>query len=110
MGFVGAAGNAIIVMFAALGALLFLLYFLAYLGHCFLVTLDATAAGADEVTWPDDPIWDWVWKFAFLAWLAALWVVPLTLVAGVTAGLLRLSWASFCFVLVGLLWLVWPVS
>ncbi len=110
MSTVGAFGTAIIFMFAALGASLFLLYFLAYLGHCLLVTLNATAAGADEVSWPDEPIWDWVWRSVFLGWLVAIWLMPLAIAAGITAGVLRLDFATFCVVLAGLFWLVWPVS
>lgn len=46
----------------------------AYAAHCFLVVVENTAAGNDEVTWPDEPFLDWFWKVFYLVWLAGLGV------------------------------------
>src|SRR5205823_10246025 len=48
----------------------------AYAAHCFLTVLEQTAAGNDEVTWPDEPYVDWLWKAAYMLWLSSLWLAP----------------------------------
>jgi hypothetical protein len=50
---------------------------LAYAAHCFLVVVEVTAAGNDEVTWPDEPMVDWLVQAVHLLWLVAFWLVPL---------------------------------
>ena len=73
----GAAGSAMIFFMLLIGSVIVGLYVGAYAAHLFLVTIDGTAAGYDEVTWPDEPYVDWVWKLVYLAWLVTLWAVPL---------------------------------
>src|SRR5204862_6537280 len=53
------------------------LYAGSYAAHIFLVPIDGTSSGYDEVTWPDEPYYDWAWKFFYLVWLVTLWGVPL---------------------------------
>src|SRR4051812_25809267 len=54
-------------------------YFLAYVGRCLVVVVEDTAAGNDEVTWPDEPFQDWITGVIVLVWLIAIWLAPLGL-------------------------------
>jgi hypothetical protein len=74
-------------MLGGLGLAMFLVFSLAAIAivgsivfasaaHRFLVVLEQTAAGAERITWPDEPYVDHLWKGFYLAWLAALWLVP----------------------------------
>jgi len=84
----------------------------AYAGHCFLLIVQETAAGNNEIGWPDEPFQDWLWKFPYLVWLSGIWILPAVLllrvlnppVPAVTPGL----W--FVVVCVFILWLLFPVS
>jgi len=86
---------------------------LGYAAHCFLVVLDGTAAGNDEVGWPDEPMFDWIGQAAHLLWLVAFWLVPLGLAQRSLKAvflpdaplLLR-----FLLLAVPLLWLLFPIS
>jgi hypothetical protein len=46
----------------------------AYAAHSFFVVVQDTAAGNDEVTWPDEPYVDWFWQGFYLLWLGGLGV------------------------------------
>lgn len=78
----GAAGGAMI--FFCLTALQVLvgLFVLAYTAHSLLLVLENTAAGNDEVLWPDEPYFEWLAKLAYVAWLVALAAVPTWLLLG----------------------------
>jgi hypothetical protein len=111
MSFVGAAGNAILFLFAFIGAVLVGLITLSYAAHSFLVVLECTAWGEDDVRWPDEPIVDWLWKLWYLLWLVAFWLVPLWfLIDGVVLPALGRHAVGFAPVLVLALWLLFPVS
>jgi hypothetical protein len=97
-------------LLAALG--LFAVLTAAYAANCFLVAVEQTAAGIDDVAWPDEPLVDWVGKPVFLVWMVAFWLVP-------TGFLLRYLKDSFLphepilrFLLPSafLLWLLFPIS
>src|SRR5439155_26740069 len=60
-------------------------YVLAYAAHCLLTVVEQTAAGAEQVTWPDEPAADWLSRAVFLAILLAVWLTP----AGILARALR---------------------
>lgn len=85
---------------------------LGYASHCFLLVTQETAAGNDEVVWPDEPMYDWVWKVFYLAWLVGVWLFPVMLIL----GLLKLPaprglpgvW--FLVVATVVLWLMFPLS
>jgi hypothetical protein len=49
---------------------------LAYGARCFQVIVEETAAGIDEVAWPDEPYLDWLARAVHLFWLVAVWLVP----------------------------------
>jgi hypothetical protein len=74
-------GNGIIFFMSMIAAIIIGLYTAAYAAHILLAVIDATAGGADEVTWPDEPVVDWLWKFAYLLWMVAIWLIPLGLVS-----------------------------
>jgi hypothetical protein len=84
---------------------------LIYAARCFGVIVEATAAGDDQVTWPDEPMMDWLGRALHLCWLVAFWLVPV-------AVLLRLlrhfnpegSPVLFLLAPVLLFWLLFPVS
>jgi len=80
------------------------LWIATYAAHCFLVTIEQTASGSDEVVYPDESLYDWCWKVIYLVWLTAIWLVPL--------WLLRhkgyIDW-PFVPLAVGFLWLTFPV-
>ncbi|MBL8795078.1 MAG: hypothetical protein JNM56_14310 [Planctomycetia bacterium] len=80
------------------------LWVAAYAAHCFLVTVEQTAAGGDAVEYPEESLLDWCWKVVYLLWLTAIWLVPL--------GLLHRNGyldAPFLPLAVGFLWLTFPV-
>jgi hypothetical protein len=91
---------------------LFFVYAVAYAANCFLISVEQTAAGIDEVAWPDEPLVDWLGKAVFLLWMVAFWLVP-------TGFLLRYLKDTFLpgepilrFLLPSafLLWLLFPIS
>lgn len=109
--FVGGAGEAII--FVCLFVLLVLVgtFLFTYASHSFVVVVQTTAAGNDDVRWPDEPLTDWVWQGALLAWLALVWLAPLGMILkAVSPGLLREDPALALFLAGGVLWLFFPVG
>jgi hypothetical protein len=56
-------------------------YLLAYAARCLLVVVNGTAAGQDRVTWPDEPIIDWVTQSLALVALVLLWLIPVGFLA-----------------------------
>ena len=55
-----AAGPTILFMILLLAQILIGIYVAAYASHCLLTVVQDTAAGNDEVIWPDEPYYDWV--------------------------------------------------
>jgi hypothetical protein len=77
---------------------------LAYAAHCFFTVVQQTAAGNDEVIWPNDPYVDWLWEVVYIAWLSAIWLAPFAFTVtgrGGTAGLVTSA---------VLVWLFFPLS
>jgi hypothetical protein len=75
-------------------------YVFAYTSHCFFTVVEQTSAGNDEVVWPNDPFFDWLWEAVYMAWLIGVWLVPVVLVLG----------GSQVVVAAGLVWLLFPVT
>jgi hypothetical protein len=106
----GALGNAIIFFMTLILGIIVAIYLLAYTAHCFLVVLQGTTAGLDEVTWPDELIFDWLLRALHLIGLAAVWVVP----AGILWRALRTDLLhddgllSFVVIVVPVFWLTFP--
>ena len=64
-------GAAVMYMLLLLAQVVVLIYLAAFAAHCFLVVVENTAAGNDRVRWPDEPVYDWLWKPPYLVWLVA---------------------------------------
>jgi hypothetical protein len=82
---VAAAGSVIVFMCLFAGTVILSAYVLAFTAHCFLVVVNDTAAGIDEVKWPNEPVADWIGGAAYMGALVALWLVP----AGILTRALR---------------------
>src|SRR5437660_7434780 len=102
----GAALQVLVFLTVTVIQILLSLAVFSYCGHSFLNIFVNTTAGNDEVLWPKDPYQDWIFKFFFLLWILAVWTVP----AGLLLGILELPRPLFFAALVGLLWLVLPVT
>ncbi len=103
---IAAAGHFIIFFSVLVATIITSIIVLAYSGYSFLVAFIDTAAGADEVIWPGDPVQDWFFKGWYLAWLLAVWAVPAVLLA----GLLGLEHWLYVVVVAAFLWLLFPVT
>src|SRR6185437_2662074 len=64
------------------------LYVLAFVARCVLVVVQETGLGQDEVTWPAEPIQDWLGHAVLFVELLGLWLLP----AGLIARMLRHVW------------------
>jgi hypothetical protein len=82
------------------------LFVLGYASFCFLVAFVNTAAGDDEVQWPDEPMSDWILKVWYFLWILAVWAVPAALILRT----LNLSGPVFFASVTAFLWLIFPVS
>ncbi|MCI0460493.1 MAG: hypothetical protein L0Z62_26360 [Gemmataceae bacterium] len=108
---IGAVGPAMIFFFALITAVIVGLIMLSYAAHSFLVVVENTAAGDDDVRWPDEPIYDWLWKLWYLVWLVGFWFVPAwVLVDGVLMRVLNLGAVGVYPVLLAVVWLLFPIS
>jgi hypothetical protein len=108
---VGAAGQTIIAVCTFVALILVGVVLIPYAAHCFLVTLEGTAAGNDDILWPDEPLVDWLWKGVFLLWMVGVWVVPIWLLVDVVLlRLLGLPAVGFFPAMVGVIWLLLPIS
>jgi hypothetical protein len=76
----GALGPAMIFVSLLLAEVLLGIVVLAYAARCVGVIVEGTAAGNDEVEWPDEPMFDWLGRAAHLLFLLALVLVPGALV------------------------------
>jgi hypothetical protein len=109
----GGIANGILFFMFLIASVILGLYAGAYAAHVFLVTVDGTASGYDEVTWPDEPYHDWVWKLFYLAWLVTLYAVPLVFYARYQASTqptaaAALSHAVIAFAVTA--WLLFPLT
>lgn len=84
----------------------------AFACHCFMSVIEETAAGNRDVSYPDDPYSDWIWKGWYLAWLVAVWVAPALLLAYIVSPAFAERWRGPAYVLVaaGAFWLAFPLS
>jgi hypothetical protein len=101
----------IFVSLLAMSVLVGLFTFL-HAAHCFLTTVQQTAAGNDRIRWPNEPLYDKLPRAGYLACLVAIWIAP----AGL---LLRISpdWAlggsplfTFLTAATVLLWSLFPIG
>jgi hypothetical protein len=107
----GAVGNALLFFFATAGQVIVGLFVTSYAAHCFLVIVEETAAGIDEVEWPDLPLVDWLGKVFYLAWLVSFWTVPAWLLVGVIGpAAADRSGIPIGYFVVLAVWLFFPIS
>jgi hypothetical protein len=108
----GAMGNAILFVSAMVGVGIVACYVLAYTARCLLVVVTDTAAGMDEVTWPDEPAVDWIGHSLYVGWMVLVWLLP----AGLLAKFIPPDVVDAPYVLrllllaVPMLWLFFPVG
>jgi hypothetical protein len=87
-------------------------YVFAYASHCFLTVVQQTASGNDEVVWPNDPMYDWLWEAVHMLWLIGLWLGPIVLaLRAVTAAHAGAGVATNVIVTAAVLvWLLFPLT
>jgi hypothetical protein len=107
----GALGPAMIfISLLVLGGLVGVVV-LTFAARCFGVIVEQTAAGSDEVAWPDEPMVDWLGRALHLLWLVAFWLVPVALLLRLLRHLApNGSPALFFLPPVVLFWVLFPVS
>ncbi|MFQ3593442.1 MAG: hypothetical protein SNJ82_09700 [Gemmataceae bacterium] len=86
--FVGTAGSVILFVVSGLGVLLLGTYFLCLAAHYYLITVQETAVGLDQVEWPNDSVIDWMGGSLALLMQLLIWVMP----AGFLARFLAPVW------------------
>jgi hypothetical protein len=87
-------------------------YVFAYASHCFLTVVEQTSAGNDEVTWPNDPMYDWLWQGVYMLWLTALWLGPIVLALRAVAAAHgdASAVAHVLLAAAALVWLCFPIT
>jgi hypothetical protein len=83
----------------------------AYASHCFFTVVQSTSAGNDEVVWPNEPMYDWLWEAVYMLWLIGLWLGPIVL--ALRAATPRQSGGGSVQVLLvsaALVWLFFPIT
>lgn len=103
-------GQLLFFMFGLVGLVVIGLVTLSYAAHGYLAIVEDTAAGCDDVRWPDDSPSDWLWKSFYLGWL---WAMPATscwLVLVICAPELAQSPIGILLISFGSLWLLFPVA
>src|ERR671932_667831 len=108
----GAFGNALIFLCLLMLEGLVSAYFLSFAAYSFLVVVEGTAAGADEVDWPDEPLVDRLGRALQVAWLVAFWLVPVGILARVLAPVWLPENPALRYLLpaAGFFWLLFPIS
>src|SRR5262245_46447446 len=108
---VGAAGPAIIfVCLLVLTGMISMALF-AYAAYCFLVVVQQTAAGVDEVEWPGDPLYDKLPNVAYITCLLSVCLAPAGIIARTTRdnALGDSPLLTFCVAGALILWLFFPI-
>ncbi len=109
--YAGAAGSAMLFLFLFIFVIIAGSGLFAYVSHCFLVVVEQTGTGNDEVTWPDELYLDWVWRGATMAWLLLFWLAPLGMILhGQYRDILSEDPALALLLAGGVLWLFFPVG
>lgn len=109
--FIGGAGSAILLLFSIAAAVIVGLYVFSYASHCFLVTVEQSGIGNDEVIWPDEPFLDWLWRAVSFAWLIFFWLVPVGIVLKITNRTIYSEDPGLALLFGGVtLWLFLPIA
>lgn len=107
-------GQAIIFVCSLAGAVIVAFYVLAFSASALLVVVEGTAAGNDEVNWPNEPWADVFGRAGYLGVLLGLWLIPFgflsrglsqTVLPGqdVARFILVVGWGLWIFFPIGLL-------
>src|SRR5262245_23211552 len=106
---IGLVGGALFFFLLLIAAVVVGMVLFAYASYCFLVVVNATAAGADSVKWPNQPYIEWAGKFVYFAWLISFGLVPAVLLVWLVAPDLLDEPLGTIPVLAGVVWIVFPV-
>jgi hypothetical protein len=109
-----AAGFAAALIFIVLlmASVILGLFVICYAGHCFLVAMQDTAAGNDEVSWPDEPLQDWVVRGIYMVGMVAIWLAPMAILRGSLRSHAVADDVTLVLLGIGalLVWLMFPIS
>jgi hypothetical protein len=105
-------GAAILFVCFLVGWVILAAYTAAYASHCYLVVVQASAAGLDRVDWPDEPMFDWLPGALYLGGLLVLVLAPAGLLARALPPEVLPYPRVLRFLLLGvpMLWLLFPVE
>jgi hypothetical protein len=83
-----------------------------FAAYCFLHVVQETAAGVDDIHWPNDPYQDKLPRAAYVAALIAVWLAPVGIVLKLSKGLAigGSQLLTFFLVAAAILWLFFPIS
>ena len=105
-------GPALVLILSLTAAIIIGLYVLAFAAHCLLTVVEGTAAGNDAVTWPDEPLTDWMTRAFSLGVLLSIWLAP----SAILSRALRNDWLEydhalrFFLLAVPGVWLFFPIG
>jgi hypothetical protein len=106
----GQLGPAMIFVSLLLAEVMLGICVLGYAARCFGVIVEGTAAGNDEVRWPDEPMFDWLGRAAHLLFLVAVVLAPGAVVGRVLVRLnLGVPPALSVLPSAVLFWLLFPI-
>ena len=110
--FAGATGSTLLFFMYLIAQVVLGALISAYAAHSFLIVVESTAAGNDEVDWPDDPILDWVWKLFYVVWLYGIWLLPIWIIVNAIKPrmLLESPGPTFIAVACATFCLLFPIS
>lgn len=106
----GAVGGLLIFFSSLIAVVISGLVTLSYAAHGYLAIVEDTAAGSDDVRWPDEAITEFLWKPFYLAWVWAVPVVATWLVVMAAAPDLFHGPLGNLVTIGGSLWLLFPIS
>jgi hypothetical protein len=107
---VGTAGS--VILFVCFGVLFVVLaaYGVVVAARAFMVVAQGTAAGLDDISWPDETILDWLPSAFYLLAMLAIWVIPAGLLArALSEAFIPEDTPLRSVILIGLaVWLLFP--
>jgi hypothetical protein len=101
--------RALIFMPALAGAVIFGFVFLLFMCNYYLTVIEATGAGAKEIPWVSEPLFDNAWKFWYLGWLIGIWLGPAFFIGRAATAGHASPWLTLAIPLL-VLWLCYPIS
>src|SRR5437764_794190 len=105
-------GSAILFVCLLVVAVVLAILVWVFLSRCIVVVVEETAAGNDNLVWPDEPPLDWLWMAVYVAWLVGIWLVPAFFIARFASHHMDTTsraWTYAALVL-ATFWLTFPFS